>query len=328
MLTRESPRWLGTFAAVLARKGRNPYPGEWRTLKSTPTNAKACRWMRGIGHRGHGRKESVAHRFRGRGESFAVGRVFSSDGGGHLTAKDISRSFHELWEPCFGLPELVRADPTRCVVRKNLMLIMTLWAWRLRISRLMLIGNLGSWNAPSNGRKKFMSKAFADHPEWSSDVWLAQAIRTWNQRELVRGYSPFQWMFAKAPDFEERMFVPDVHRVPGSLLCHPEGGFHCSEELRLSEQAFVDWQYQETLSRARIKLQGEHARPGSSVWLVRGMRPSKASIEQLRMASEREILLHELSQQVEAYLWTTQRLSEELGPYNSEDVSSEKPLKD
>ena len=42
---------------------------------------------------------------------FAVGRVFRSDGGGHLTAKSIIQAFHELWEPCLGLPELLRADP-------------------------------------------------------------------------------------------------------------------------------------------------------------------------------------------------------------------------
>ena len=41
---------------------------------------------------------------------FAVARVFRKDGGGHLTAQDITSSFHELWEPCFGLPELLRAD--------------------------------------------------------------------------------------------------------------------------------------------------------------------------------------------------------------------------
>ena len=48
------------------------------------------------------------------------------------------------------------------------------------------------------------------------------------------------------------MFVLDVHRLPGSLLCHPESGFHRCEEFRgVSEKAFVDWQYQEKLSRAR-----------------------------------------------------------------------------
>ena len=50
------------------------------------------------------------------------------------------------------------------------------------------------------------------------------------------------------------------------------------------------------------------------------------SIEQLSMASEREIL-HELSERVEAYPLTTQRLAEELGPYNYEDVSRENPPK-
>ena len=40
---------------------------------------------------------------------FAVARLFRKDGGGHLTASDILKGYHELWEPCFGVPE-IRAD--------------------------------------------------------------------------------------------------------------------------------------------------------------------------------------------------------------------------
>ena len=188
-----------------------------------------------------------------------------------------------------------------------------------------------------------MTKCAGENPQYSHEAILAQAVRTWNQREPVRGYSPYQWMLGKAPDFEDRMFVPDVHKLPGSLLHHPEGGLKRSESLRRhSEKSFIDWQYSEKLSRAKNsrakdyniympgdlvyfwRLQGKNRQsngsglrhgayagparilametkqkdgkvmPGSSVWLIRGLRLVKASIEQLRPATERETVLHEL----------------------------------
>ena len=96
-----------------------------------------------------------------------------------------------------------------------------------------------------------MAKSSED-PSASLEAILAQGIRTWKQREPVRGYSPYQWMLGKAPDFEDWMFTPDVAKLPGSLLGNPEGAHHRSEGLRqMSEKAFVDWQYAEKLSRAR-----------------------------------------------------------------------------
>ena len=51
---------------------------------------------------------------------FAVAKLFRKDGGGHVTANDITSAFHEVWEPCFGLPELIRADPDGACRSKEL----------------------------------------------------------------------------------------------------------------------------------------------------------------------------------------------------------------
>ena len=179
---------------------------------------------------------------------FAVGKVFRDDGGGHLTAK----TFHELREPCFGVPQLLRSDPDGACRSKEL--DQHFQSLEIEVEnipadahcKVSVVERVIQWV------KELMSKTAVEHPEWGSEVLLAQAIRTWNQREPVRGFSPFQWMFGKAPDFEDRMFVPDIYKLPGSLLHHPAGGLARSEELRkISEKAFVDWQYQEKLSRVR-----------------------------------------------------------------------------
>ena len=183
---------------------------------------------------------------------FAVGRVFRHDGGGHLTAKTIISTFHELWEPCFGLPELLRADPDgACRSRELDQHFQGLGVETDNIPadahwKVSVVERSIQWV------KELMSKGASDEPSASHEALLAQALRTWNQREPVRGYSPYQWMLGRAPDFEDRMFTPNVHNLPGSLLHQPEHAFHRSENLRkISEKAFVDWQYREKLSRAR-----------------------------------------------------------------------------
>ena len=300
---------------------------------------------------------------------FAVGKVFRKDGGGHMKAQDVQTVFHELWEPCFGLPEVMRSDPDGACRSRDL-------------DRHLQSLGIASENVPADAHwkvsvveraiqwiKDLMSKSAVEEPGWSHEAILAQAVRTWNQREPVRGYSPFQWMMGRAPDFDDRMFVPDIHKLPGSLLQHPEHGVKRSEELRrFSEKAFVDWQFREKTSRAKnakprdFRVYGpgdlvyywrrQHKEantgirkgafagparilametkdmnggiaPTSSVWLVRGMRLIKCAIEQLRPASEREIILHELTEEDQGPPWTTTKLVESLGPHDYDDVTGE-----
>ena len=69
--------------------------------------------------------------------------------------------------------------------------------------------------------------------------------------------------------------------------------------------------------------QGELQR-GSSVWLVRGRRLLKCCPEQLRRASEREVIMTELHDQEPATSWSFPKVANELGGNEFEDLS-EKP---
>ena len=60
---------------------------------------------------------------------------------------------------------------------------------------------------------------------------------------------------------------------------------------------------------------------GSSVWLVRGRRLLKASVEQLRRASERETILTELYDLQSTPTWDFPRISESLGGNEYEDIT-------
>ena len=66
-----------------------------------------------------------------------------------------------------------------------------------------------------------------------------------------------------------------------------------------------------------------HLRPGSSVWLVRGRRLLKCCPEQLRHASEREVILTELHDSRETPTWDFPIVAEELGNNDYEDVQEQ-----
>lgn len=61
-------------------------------------------------------------------------------------------------------------------------------------------------------------------------------------------------------------------------------------------------------------------KPGSSVWLVRGRRLLKCCPEQLRHASEREVILTELHDPKESPTWDFPIVAEELGNNDYEDL--------
>ena len=67
-------------------------------------------------------------------------------------------------------------------------------------------------------------------------------------------------------------------------------------------------------------------RPGSSVWIIRGRRLIKCCPEQMRPATRREELLEVISKdEHQKAPWTFQRLTQELGGNEFEDVSTEVP---
>ena len=68
-----------------------------------------------------------------------------------------------------------------------------------------------------------------------------------------------------------------------------------------------------------------HLRASSVAWLVRNIRLIKASVEQLRFASEREEYYHEFEKPPSSLPWTITGLTAPLEKEHHEDVTAEKP---
>ena len=105
------------------------------------------------------------------------------------------------------------------------------------------------------GTKELLSKLLDDEPELDTREALAVAIRTFNQREIIRGFTPTQHALGQAPDITGRMDFSGKAPPPELLVENPSGELSRSiERQRTAEQALSEWQAKQRLSRA------EHSR--------------------------------------------------------------------
>eukprot|EP00435_Cladocopium_sp_Y103_P027597 s2606_g6.t2 len=218
-----------------------------------------------------------------------------------------------------------------------------------------------------------MNKIAEDDPEVTAAEALAEATRTFNCRELIRGYSPIQHALGRAPDATGRLFPCGPSNCPELQIENASGEMGRQlQRMQSAEKAFLDWTANQRLLKAqnskprdvtnyepgdlvyvwrkqvsgqaavkggsfvgpaRILAVEQHRSPdgthkqGSSIWCVRGRRLLKCSPEQLRRASEREVLVEELhAKQYDD--WDFERVAQQLGGNEFLDVSDEIPSYD
>ena len=81
---------------------------------------------------------------------------------------------------------------------------------------------------------------------------LSEAVTTFNNKELVRGYSPAQHILGQAPD-ETGRFLPAGEGLPPGLLCENASGEFERSVLRRAEaeKALCEWAAKQRLMRAK-----------------------------------------------------------------------------
>ena len=85
----------------------------------------------------------------------------------------------------------------------------------------------------------------------SAEEALATAVRTFNQRDLVRGYSPVQHVLGQAPDETGRIDVSRPHIPPELLVENPSTEFQEAVRRRAeAEKAHSEWVARQRLVRA------------------------------------------------------------------------------
>ncbi|CAE7779652.1 RE1 [Symbiodinium sp. CCMP2456] len=110
---------------------------------------------------------------------------------------------------------------------------------------------IGACENAIKGLKEVMAKLCTSEPELSLEEALSTAVRTFNQRDMVRGFSPVQHALGRSPD-ETGRILDTLHALPPEhLIENASGEFERATRLRQgAEKAHADWQAQQRLTRA------------------------------------------------------------------------------
>ncbi|CAK9089508.1 Copia protein [Durusdinium trenchii] len=182
---------------------------------------------------------------------FLVGKVMRMDGGKGVKASEYAELFANHWFPYFGMPDVVRSDPEGAFRSEEMLNFFS-----ERGIHLDHIPAEAHWNLSHVERciervKEFLTKTAGD-AEQDVIQLIQHAIYTWNHREIVRGYSPFQHAIGRQPDIEGRVFDRRTTDLPMEMMQSPDGEMEVASQLRQqASKAFIDWQAQEKLTRAR-----------------------------------------------------------------------------
>ncbi|CAK9109669.1 Actinidain [Durusdinium trenchii] len=230
------------------------------------------------------------------GSRFLVGKVLSSGETANVKSGDYIRFYQENWQQYFGHPEFLRFDAEGTWMSREL-------DAHFSKNQVMLdpIPGDAHWHLSPLERstawlKELLSRLAQSDAQIAPHEALAQALATWNQREMVRGFSPYEHALGQAPDLDGRFFREEVKGLPIEIMETPIGELENSCRLRmLAEETFIRWQAKERLNRAlnsKSKTIPTYL-PGELVfWALLWL------LEQLRKASEREQTLAEFDKDI------------------------------
>ena len=369
-------RLASQFKCDVCEERKRPQPRRVATLECIPKRWKILLADCAVWRHPKTGKRLVVALGMDQGSRFLVGKVMVEGSAHNASAEQYRRFFEEHWQPYFGCPEVLRYDAEG--------------AWRSRqLDRAFAGKNIFTEPIPGDAHwhisplersikwlKEFLSKASREFVDSEPISIVSAAVATWNQREVVRGFSPHQHALGQAPDIDGRFFETQNQGIPVELMEDPEGAHRHQHELRLSaEETFVRWQAKSRVDRAlqskgrpfpeytpgdvvfywrghlRSGENGErfqtgtyggyagparvlaletrrdtdgNLRPSSVVWLVRNNRLLKASVEQLRLSSDRERVMYELDRPPQLP-WTISELAKPLSRQEFDDITGEGP---
>ena len=181
------------------------------------------------------------------GSRFRVARVVSKGQKQQPSGATCVQYLQEGWSQIFGQPRTLRLDPAgnfrshaveQFCDQQGIFLDLVPGEARWKI---------GVCEQAVQGVKDVMDKLVAAEHELEPEEALATAIRTFNQRDMIRGFSPVQRVLGQAPD------ETATPALPSELLVeNPSGEFQRSVQRRQeAEKALVDRVTRQRVVRAQ-----------------------------------------------------------------------------
>ena len=212
---------------------------------------------------------------------FRIGKIMVTGNGG-INGTQMTEFYRDQWKPIFGKPRKLRVDPAG--------------PWRSDAVaeylgnehvELETIPAEAHWGISHVERaiqctKQIMTKLAIEDPDISPEEALAEAIRTENEREVVRGFSPTQHALGRVPDEHGRLGDNLLSNQPEVLCENPNGEFQRNcERMKVAEKAHTEFIYNDRLKRAQNtrSYRVRNFAPGDLVyvWRIQGKTKGPAS---------------------------------------------------
>ena len=206
------------------------------------------------------------------GSRYRVARVLKHGKRQTMNASQFLQYFREGWMQYFGCPSTLRLDPAGAFRSHELERFCDEHSIYLDVIPGEAHWLLGTCEQAVQGLKTVMSKMAEEDPEITAEIALAEAVKVFNHREMIRGFSPIQHVLGKAPDETGRSIQSLTHNIPETPLVNPNDEFKDSvERMRHAEKALADWQAQQKVVKA-MNSRGQRVmdyRPGDLVFYWR-----------------------------------------------------------
>ena len=216
------------------------------------------------------------------GSRFRIAKVVSKGQKQQPSGATCVQYLQEGWSQIFGQPRTLRLDPAGNFRSKTVEQFCDQQEIFLDIVPGEAHWKIGVCEQAVQGLKMVMEKlAQADQDIFPEEA-LSTAVRTFNQREIIRGFSPVQHVLGQAPDESGRVDVATPAVPPELLVENPSGEFQRAVLRRQeAEKALAEWTARQRLVRAsnsRTRPVADY-RPGDLVFFWRSQEAGKGRRE-------------------------------------------------
>ena len=215
------------------------------------------------------------------GSRFRVGRIIPVKKGGHISAAQFVETFREAWSQYFGLPHTLRVDPDGAFRSETVQEFCDRHQIHFDIIAGEAHWKLGICEQAVQGIKTVMTKIAEDNPEINNREALALATKTFNERDVIRGYSPMQHALGRSPDHTDRFFPRSVES-PDLLVENATGEMRRNlSRMKAAENSFLEWNTNQRLLRAKHSKSRsvDSYHPGDLVYMWRKQVSGQAAIK-------------------------------------------------
>ena len=185
----------------------------------------------------------------------------------------------EGWAQYFGNPRTIRLDPAGSFRSRTVADYCDRHGIFLDLVPGEAHWKIGGCEQAVQGLKSVMDKLCHAEETLEPEEALATAVRVFNQRDIIRGFSPSQHVLGQAPDETGRIHVGPEQVPPESLIENPSREFEASVQRRVAaEQAHSEWQARQRLVRAANSKSKQvlDFQPGELVYFWRSQEAGKS----------------------------------------------------